>query len=404
MPGFAPPGGAPLGAPLFSGFGGAFDLDAVIEDGLGMHLATIVTQVATIHEGVRFELLQAANRGVPVTLASGVGLASTLTAYYGLVVVERLRFTNPIIANQISRMLLTSGIGVHDTINNSVPVVLTDTVGIALSQSVQRAVTVAETLRIGSTLTGNGLYHMTLTQALRLTDHLLRYLGVSVSEALGVGSTLTAAGYRAAAITETVGIGATLTPLFLLTVTAAENVRLTDTDVVKMLYHPTLRDGIEITAAHVAPDGSFTTWVMNTRSGAVTEYADFSFNSFARVGNRYLAASDTGLYELLGDTDDGDDIIARIKSGFLQFGGTHLSRLKAAYVAMRGEGEIVLKIETADGLVYHYETSMRNMRSTKVHMGKGQRSRYFAFELITTGQDFDLDTLEFVPIVVERRV
>jgi hypothetical protein len=44
------------------------------------------------------------------------------------------------------------------------------------------------------------------------------------------------------------------------------------------------------------------------------------------------------------------------------------------------------------------------MRSTKFHMGKGQRSRYFAFELISAGQDFDLDTLEFVPLVVQRRV
>jgi hypothetical protein len=37
-------------------------------------------------------------------------------------------------------------------------------------------------------------------------------------------------------------------------------------------------------------------------------------------------------------------------------------------------------------------------------MGKGQRARYFAFELISAGQDFDLDTIEFVPIVVQRRV
>jgi hypothetical protein len=48
--------------------------------------------------------------------------------------------------------------------------------------------------------------------------------------------------------------------------------------------------------------------------------------------------------------------------------------------------------------------STRSMRSTKVHMGKGQRARYFSFELISTGGDFDLDTLEFVPIVVQRRV
>ena len=44
------------------------------------------------------------------------------------------------------------------------------------------------------------------------------------------------------------------------------------------------------------------------------------------------------------------------------------------------------------------------MKTTKVNLGKGLRARYFAFELVSTGQDFDLDTLEFIPLVAQRRV
>ena len=44
------------------------------------------------------------------------------------------------------------------------------------------------------------------------------------------------------------------------------------------------------------------------------------------------------------------------------------------------------------------------MKTTKVNMGKGLRARYFAYELISTGQDFDLDSVEFVPLVAQRRV
>jgi hypothetical protein len=39
-----------------------------------------------------------------------------------------------------------------------------------------------------------------------------------------------------------------------------------------------------------------------------------------------------------------------------------------------------------------------------VQVGKGLRARYFALELVTTGQDFDLDTIEVVPLLNARRV
>lgn len=88
----------------------------------------------------------------------------------------------------------------------------------------------------------------------------------------------------------------------------------------------------------------------------------------------------------------------------MQFGSVQLSRLKAAYLGMRGAGEYVLRIETGDGSIYDYGVSARDMRTTKVHMGKGQQARYFAFELLGSGADFDLDSIEFVPLVKQRRV
>ena len=69
-----------------------------------------------------------------------------------------------------------------------------------------------------------------------------------------------------------------------------------------------------------------------------------------------------------------------------------------------GEDQAILKLETKDGATYTYQIDTRDGRSSKVHMGKGQRSRYFAWELTTVGQDFDLDTLEFGPVRVDRRV
>jgi hypothetical protein len=143
---------------------------------------------------------------------------------------------------------------------------------------------------------------------------------------------------------------------------------------------------------------------MNTRTGAVTEYDNYAFNSFARIGDKYIGASESGLYELLGDDDAGADIVATIRSGFAQWSGTHMGSFKGMYLATRGEGDFILKVITADNKEYHYAVAAQDSRTTKITTGKGLRARYFAFELISTGQDFNLDTIEFIPLVADRRV
>jgi hypothetical protein len=261
-----------------------------------------------------------------------------------------------------------------------------------------------EELGVSDALKGNGVYQLTMLQAMRLTTSLGRFFGVEVLEALGITDDILAGAMLLAQLEDSVALEAVVQPLLVLNVMVEDDVLLEPHHALQTLFSATVREGVHIEAGYIAPDGSFTTWAMNTRTGSVTEYRDFVFNSFAQVGNKYLGASSTGLYELLGDDDNGEDIIARIKGGFMQFGSTHLSRLKGAYLAGRGTGEMFLKIIEGDDREYVYKAEMINMRSSKVHMGKGQRSRYFAFELVSTGQDFDLDTLEFVPIVVQRRV
>lgn len=172
-----------------------------------------------------------------------------------------------------------------------------------------------------------------------------------------------------------------------------------------MLYNETVAEGVDIVGAYLSPGDGFTSWAMNTRTGAVSEYDNYEFNSFVKMpNNRYVGASSQGLYELVGDSDDGSDIIATIRSGFMQWTGTHLGRFKGVYLATRGADDFVLKLEAGDGAEYNYAVTTRSMRSTKVHIGKGLRARYFAFELISSGADFDLESLEFVPLVAQRRV
>lgn len=343
-------------------------------------------------------------RAIAPVLEETVELSPEWLASLGVIIRERVRHSELLTPGLILGVLRSEAVRMSEILSQAVPTVLADNVTIANAVDVLQALLVADRLGITSVVAGAGIHARTWRDTLRVSSTLLRFISGVAADDIELTDTLASQLHAIASLTESVEIEPVVSPTWLLRVDVDESVELTAEEVVSMLFQPELLEGIQIEAGYIAPNGSFTTWAMNARTAAVTEYRNYEFNSFAKLGDRYIAASADGLYELLGDDDDGDDIIARIVGGFMQFGGTKLSRLSAAYIAARGEGTFVLKIETADGEVYNYSVDTRDMRSTKFHMGKGQRARYFAFELISAGQDFDLDTLEFVPVVVQRRV
>ena len=70
-----------------------------------------------------------------------------------------------------------------------------------------------------------------------------------------------------------------------------------------------------------------------------------------------------------------------------------------------GNNDFYAKIIAGDGREYVYKfVSQPGLMTTKVNVGKGLRARYFQFELQSTGPDFDLDSIEFVPMMGQRRV
>jgi hypothetical protein len=66
--------------------------------------------------------------------------------------------------------------------------------------------------------------------------------------------------------------------------------------------------------------------------------------------------------------------------------------------------DVLLKLVTGDGIEYIYEVRPLDMRTKRVNLGKGLRSRWFSWELIVPGYDFDFSAIEFIPITTQRRV
>lgn len=331
-------------------------------------------------------------------------LGDSCVASYGVVVWDRLRIASMLSVLGTFHVGALERVRLRDALITSFEVAVTEAIEVADLISAVRATLVRERVAVAAVQTGNRVRVVTAQSGFRMSDQLLWHIVANVVEGLALDAPLAALTTRVAEVLEALQLADTATPRLIMYAMAHEQIEIDAQQLLTMIWSGEVVEGVEIGGGYVGPDGTYTAWTMNVETGAVSEYTNYEFNSFARIGNTYLGATAEGLYALLGDDDAGEDIIATIRGGYMQFGGVQQSRLKAAYLAVRGEGDFVLRIETAEGATYDYAVDARSMRTTKVHMGKGQRARYFAFELVSDGADFDLESLEFVPLVVQRRV
>lgn len=272
------------------------------------------------------------------------------------------------------------------------------------TQRVTPLVVMREKLRLMQRQQIAHTFALVMRSALRLRDTTKVGLGATVREALTITGKLDRLYRAAAAVTEALELGDQLSPQLRIVVIEAEGVTIGQRDIERMILAGRLDDAMAFTAGIYEPAGSTTTWAVNARTGAVTEYTGYGFNSFARFGTGYIAAGDGGLYELAGDTDAGQPIVADMISGLLEMTGSNLTSLKAAYIAARGPGEWFLKLTANEGREATYRVLTSSLRTARVNVGKGWRARYFTYQIVSTGQDFDLEGIEFLPVASVRRI
>lgn len=339
-----------------------------------------------------------------LSLSQSVGMASALSSTDIKNLSDGLSLEVNVVGGGVWRRSTSDEVRLADDSVAAAAALLTDTIGSADTLQAARTATLLDSLGILPALSPNMFYRLSHSEQVALSDALVRFASATVSETVGMASTALPKLQAAGLASDTIGVAETLQRQLVLRLTASDEIGIDPTQALNLVYGLEVSEEFEIGAAYIAPGDNFTTWAVNPKIGAVTEYTNWQFNSFAEMGNKYLGASADGLYELNGDSDDGQDIIAQLKSGYLQLGGSRYTSFKAAYLGVHGGGDWYLKLETGDGKSYTYMVTANDMETTKINLGKGLRARYFSYELTSVGQDFDIDSVEFVPIVARRRV
>ena len=140
--------------------------------------------------------------------------------------------------------------------------------------------------------------------------------------------------------------------------------------------------------------------VMNTRTGAVTEYGA----SFAFVGiTPTHAANSSGLYTLGGETDAGTAISAPFRGPYV--GGDSVSFAGDVYLGIRGgtgvdHGHGKVRVlaggkSVARGTEWRYPISIQQSGISRAVLGRGIRENFLAFGYINdSGAAYTIRSLQ----------
>lgn len=132
------------------------------------------------------------------------------------------------------------------------------------------------------------------------------------------------------------------------------------------------------------------TIVLNTMTGAISEYSGFDFQSVTPTH----AGNAVGLYALGGDLDGTAPITAQIVTGKPQWGNSLKKFVSTVYFAMKGVGAGELTVY-GENDQYTYTFPVRASGESRCLTGRGIRENYLAFGFRNIGgAAFRLDRIE----------
>ncbi len=365
---------------------------------------TDVTQYGTGVSSTAFD------HGV-VVADSGVGSSAVAPDWY--MIVNELMTMQQTVATAVS-----AGVAVGDgaTAQSSIMAALLSVV--ADTANVTAQTTLESTVLLADLMVAAGLVDNRLSAVSAIADAAValtlagNFSDVNVAEsAAGTTAVAQYATYLAGAIESAVAATAAVSYLAVVKNVADTGVATTAVDTTATLIQA-IQDGATIFIRLMVSGEEYTGWVMNADTMAFSEYQGLTVNSMCQHGGAFLAAMDGGIYEMVGADDDGEGIVAYLKTGKMDFDSPQLKRMAKAYLAYTAAGDVLVKVVTTEGRdqqqEYWYKLAatgpMESMATGRLDIGLGLRSRYWQFELVADAAGIEIDELGLTPVAIKRRV
>ncbi|OEU67543.1 MAG: hypothetical protein BA863_12325 [Desulfovibrio sp. S3730MH75] len=137
---------------------------------------------------------------------------------------------------------------------------------------------------------------------------------------------------------------------------------------------------------------------------ATTQYIDYDFNSMVKFGDKYLGACDDGMFELDGDTDNGDYIGAYFEPITTDFGINNPKKVRFMFLGYEAEGDLILTLgDNRSEKSFTVDSAMTGQQWRRITGSRSIRGRYLTFIISNVkGCDFGFDSIDVALTVMPK--
>ncbi len=246
----------------------------------------------------------------------------------------------------------------------------------------------------------------TLSDLVSILDTISFGLKFSITETLEINSASSELYKAILAIEEALGLTETNSNVYINIVSLDSTLNLSSVLDSNVNLSEILLDNLIISIPTSSGQDTYLGYTFAPENSAVTTYTNYNFDGTVKHNGKYYFFNSTGLYLYGGVTDDGELIRSIITTPALSFGTSNKKQMPQMYLGVTNSDEVVLKVRL-DGkgeFQYKLRKYTNELDTQKIKVGKGLIGRYFQFELVTSAEEFNMESIEFFPIVLKRKL
>ena len=233
-----------------------------------------------------------------------------------------------------------------------------------------------------------------VSESVALTDSAERGFAMAVESILTVIDTSSVIALFIKTVQDALGLADAASLIKSLGVTVSDPLTFTETITSQGHFYSVIYDTLAMNCTVELNGEIWECYVLNTPKFHPSVYSGFNFNSYCVYENRAFAANDTGIYELTGNTDDGDTIHTGTILSATDFGSPNQKRFRRGYLGISGNNPMMI-LETEDGTrqAFNIDTQGKTVISSALKSKKWKLSL----------ADFNtVDHIKLIPVILTK--
>lgn len=232
-----------------------------------------------------------------------------------------------------------------------------------------------------------------------------RYIGI-ISDTFSITSIISSLYETLNKIVESIVLDGSFSEKHIYILSLSDFINLVPTFTSKSIFKNGLLDKFIINIPTAKGSDKYLAYLLSPETNSVSNYDNYNFDGCTKFDNKYLFYNSTGLYEYGGNLDNNAIIRSRIETIAYNFGSSNLKQIPSVYLGINTSGTTFLKVRV-DGkadVTYKLNKKTNGLQTQKIEIGKGLIGRYFQFEIITDSSNFNMESIEFFPIELKRKL